>query len=115
MAANETKTRASSSQSFLKVSTSKLGEVPELLEARVDLFAGESTETIHTKLLAAEAPHDGTVDHSTADLFGADVTRFQIDALFGQIADEAAGEAIARARWIEHFFEQVSGNHEVRV
>ena len=39
----------------------------------------------------------------------------EIDALFGQIADEAAGETVARAGGIENLFEQIAGNHEVRV
>ena len=39
----------------------------------------------------------------------------QIEALLRQIADEAAGEAIARAGGIEDIFQQIAGHHEVGV
>src|ERR1700722_793352 len=73
--------------------SSKLCEVPELLEAGVYIFTGESAEAIHAEFLNAEAAHDGAVDNGPADLLGIDVAGLKIHALFGQIADEAAREA----------------------
>ena len=35
-----------------------------------------------------------------------------VQALLGEIADEAAGETVACAGWIEHVFEKITGNHE---
>src|SRR6185312_15155944 len=42
---------------------------------------------------------------------GPSVVRF--DALACEITHEAAGEAIARARWVEHVFQQKARRHEV--
>ena len=39
----------------------------------------------------------------------------QIEALLGQVADEAAGEAIARAGGIEDFLQQIARNDEMPV
>src|ERR1700733_8121568 len=101
------KTSASSSQMRFKICASKLGEVPELLEALVDVFAGERAETIHPEFFAAEAAHHGPIDHGAADLLGAPLAGLEIHALFGQIADEAAGAAVTCARGIENLFEQI--------
>src|SRR5271165_1967331 len=92
---------------------SKLGEGAKLAEALVDFGAIQRTETFDAELFATEAPHDRAVDDGAAQLAGIDVTVLQIETFFGQVADKAAGEAVARARGIEDFFEQVARDDEV--
>src|ERR1017187_5783715 len=94
---------------------SKFRELPELAEAPVDLLACQRPEAVDTKLLAAEAAQDRSINDGAPQLLRVDVAALQIETLFGQVADEAARETIARARRIEHFFKKVSRHHEVRI
>ena len=55
------------------------------------------------------------IDDRAAEFLGVDLAVVEVEALLGQIADEAAGEAIARAGRIENLFEQIAGNHEVEL
>src|SRR5580658_512669 len=85
----------------------------ELLKPCVDFRACETAETIHAEHLAAEAAHHGAVDHRPPQLGNIDAAAIRLDALSGQVADEAAGEAIARAGGVENFLQQIPRRHEV--
>ena len=76
-------------------------ELPvEGLETRVDFGTGQGTEAFHSKLLAAKAAHDGAVDDGPPPLRRVDRAIRRITTP-GQIADEPAGETIARSGGIE--------------
>ena len=81
--------------------------------AGIDLGARERAEAVHAELFAAEAAHDGAVDHGTAQFGEVHRAGFGIDTAPGQVADEAAGEAVARAGGIEDILQQVTRGHEV--
>src|ERR1035437_5491045 len=91
----------------------KRGVVFELLIAGLDLFTGQAAETVHPELFAAEAAHHGAVEHGAAQFGKVESAARGRDAPAGQIADEAAGEAIARARRVEDVFQQIARDHEV--
>src|SRR5450759_2113034 len=91
----------------------KRGVVLELLITGLDLFTGQRAETVHPELFAAETAHHGTVDHGAAQFGKVEIAVGRRDAPAGQIADEAAGEAIARARRVENVFQQIARDHEV--
>src|SRR5689334_6387735 len=91
------------------------GKGAELFEARIDLRPLKRPEAFHAELLTAETSHDGAVDHRAAQLAPADVILFQIEALLGEIADEAARETIARASGIEDRLQQIPGHGEIGV
>src|SRR5665213_1357465 len=90
-------------------------EGAELFKAGIDFFARERAEAFHSKAFAAEASHDGPVNHGAAQHAPADVIAFQAEAMLGQIADEAARETIARAGGIENIFKQVAGYDEIGI
>ena len=90
-------------------------QVFELLIAGLDFFAGQGAEAVHAELLAAEAAHHGTVDHGAAQFGKIEIAVGGRDAAPGQVADEAAGEAIARAGGVEDVFQQIARHHEVVV
>src|SRR5258705_4577270 len=90
-------------------------ELVKLFKSGIDFFTRERTETLHAEAFAAEASHDGPVNHRAAEHAAANVVPFQAEAVLGQIADESAGESIARASRIENVFEQVPGHDEIRV
>src|SRR6266481_2186997 len=94
---------------------SKFRTLPEFVEAPVDLLARQRTKAVHAELLTAEAAKNRSINDRAAQFLPVDVALLQIAALFGQIADEASRETVPGARRIEHFFEQVTGHHEVRV
>src|SRR5689334_17282769 len=98
--------------SAMRAATLKRGELAEFFEARIDLRSLERAEALHAETLTAETPHDGAVNHGTAQLAAADMVGLQIEALLREVADEAAREAIARAGRIEHSFQQVAGHDE---
>src|SRR5450759_2492076 len=91
----------------------KRGVVLELLITGLDLFTGQGAEPVHAELFAAEAAHHGTVDHGAAQFGKIEIAVRWRDAPAGQISDEAAGEAIARARRVEDVFQQIARDHEV--
>src|SRR6202012_5420061 len=70
---------------------------------------------IYAEALAAEAAHDGAVDHGAPKFIRVDIVRLQIDARSGEIAHKPARETVARARWIENVVEQITGHHEMLV
>src|SRR5207244_12523069 len=87
----------------------------ELLIARVHLGAGQRTEAVHAEFFAAETAHYGAVDDGATQIEEIDVAVTRINPARRKIADEPAGEAVARARGVEHIIEQVAGHHEVAV
>src|ERR1035437_3727644 len=108
MAAPLSRTSAASTIRLLK-----RGVVFELLIAGLDLFTGQRAEPVYPELLAAETAHDGTVNHGAAQFGEFEIAVQRGDAAAGQIADEAAGEAIARAGRVEDVFQQIARDHEV--
>jgi hypothetical protein len=73
----------------------EVGELFELVVARVDFFARERAEAVNSEPLAAVAAHHGAEDHGPVQFRLVEVRR-RVEADTGQIAEEAAGEAIAR-------------------
>src|ERR1035438_8542558 len=108
MAAALSRASAANTRSALK-----RGVVFELLIAGLDFFTGQGAEAVHPELLAAEAAHDGTVDHGAAQFGKIEIAVGGRDAAAGQITDEAAGEAIARAGGVEDILQQIARDHEV--
>src|SRR5580765_7541770 len=90
-------------------------ELVELFKSGIDFFTRERAEALHAEAFAAEASHDGPVNHRPAEHAAADVIAFQTEAVFGQVANESARETIARAGGIENVFEQVAGHDEIGV
>src|SRR5260370_10543084 len=90
-------------------------ELAELFKTGIDLCARERAEAFHAKSFAAEAAHDGPVNHGPAEHAAADMIALQAEAMLGQVADEAARETVAGAGGIEDVFEQVSGHYKERV
>src|SRR6266849_9004450 len=103
MAASSRTTPASSA-------TLERRELAELFKAGINLFARERAEALHAKAFAAEAAHDGSVNHRPAEHATADMIALQAEAVLGQVADEPAREAVAGAGGIEDIFEQVAGH-----
>src|SRR5271156_1595422 len=92
---------------------SKLGEHPELLEAGVDVGASQGPEALHAEFLAAKTAEHGAIDYSAAQDLRIDVAPFEIEAAFGEIADESAREAVARAGGVKDLLEQITGDDEM--
>src|ERR1035441_3634835 len=65
------------------------------------------------EFLAAEAAHDGSVDHGAPQFGEIEIAVMGREAAARQIADEAAGEGIARAGRVEYVFQQIARHHEV--
>src|ERR1039457_143406 len=93
--------------------TLKRGVVFELLITGLDFFTGQGAKTVDAEFLAAEAAHDGSVDHGAPQFGEIEVAVMGREAAAGQVADEAAGEGIARARRVEDVFQQIARHHEV--
>src|SRR5690349_19137126 len=91
----------------------KRGAVLEFLIACLDFVASKCAKPVHPEFLTAETSHHRSVDYRTPQLFESDHAIFGNHARARQIADEAAGEAVARASRVEHVFEQIPGHHEV--
>src|SRR5579859_3423066 len=90
-------------------------ELAELFKSGIDFFTRERAEALHAEAFAAEASHHGPVNHRAAQHAAADVVAIQAEAVFGQIADESAGETIARASGIENVLQQIPRNDEIRI
>src|SRR4249920_1764497 len=88
--------------------TLKSRAVLELPIARLDFVAGERAEAVHPEFFAAETPHHRSVDDGAAQLGEVDVAARGIDPASRQVADESAGETVARAGGIEHVVQQVA-------
>src|ERR1035438_5877890 len=86
--------------------TLKRGVVFELLITGLDFFTGQGAKTVHAEFLAAEAAHDGSVDHGAAQFGEIEIAVMGREAAAGQVADEAAGEGIARAGRVEDVFQE---------
>src|SRR5579863_4211563 len=93
----------------------KRRELAELFESSIDLRACERAETLHAKAFAAEAPQHGAVNDGAAQHAAVDVIPFQAEPVLGQIADEAAGKAVAGAGRIEDVLQQIPGHDEVGI
>src|SRR5580658_5924460 len=94
---------------------SKLGEYPELLEAGVDVGASQGPEALDAEFFAAKAAQHGAVDYGPAQVLRVDMAGFEIETAFGEIADESAGEAIARAGRVEDILQQIAGDYKMFV
>src|SRR6185436_4573512 len=70
---------------------------------------------VYSKFLAAKTAHYRAVNYRSAQILVGYFSIARVDALSGQVSDEAAGEAIARAGGIEHLLQQVAGDHEMAV
>src|SRR5665213_2287380 len=90
-------------------------EGAELFKAGIDFFTRERAEAFHAKAFAAEASHDGPVNHGSAQHAPADLIAFEAEAVLGQIADKAARETIARAGRIENIIEQIRDSDEIGI
>src|SRR6185295_12552598 len=88
-------------------------ELAELFKSGIDFFTRERAEALHAEAFAAEASHDGPVNHRAAQHAAADVVAFQAEAVFGQIANESPRETITRPGGIENIFEQIAGHDEI--
>src|ERR1017187_5286776 len=91
----------------------KRGVVLELLITGLDLFTGQGAETVHPELLAAEAAHDGTVNHGAPQFGKVEIAVGGRRAAARQVADEPARKAIARPGRVEYVFQQIARHHEV--
>src|ERR1035437_4534732 len=91
----------------------KRGVVLELLITGIDFFTGQGAEPVHPEFLATEAAHDGTVNHGAAQFGKIEFSVGGRDAAARQMANETAGEAIARAGRVEDVFQQIARDHEV--
>src|SRR2546422_84489 len=87
----------------------------EFLIARVYFGACQRAKTVYSELFAAEAAHDRAVDYRAAEIGVRDLAIAGVDALSGEVSDEAAGEAVACAGGIEDLLQQISRDHEVAV
>src|ERR1039457_5973826 len=109
MAAALSRSSAANTRSALK-----RGVVFELLIAGLDCFTGQGAKAVHPELFAAEAAHDGTVDHGAPQFGKVEIAVPGRAAAAGQRTDEAAGEASARAGGGEDGSQQIAGDHEGR-
>src|SRR5437764_684197 len=81
----------------------------EVAEALVDLFVREAADALGAELLDVEGGHHRAVDDGAAQ-------RPLVDVLVaGEVAHEAAGEGVARARRVEDGLQGVGRDGEVRV
>ena len=78
----------------------KVRQLAEKDEAVVDLLAGELLQPLGAKALARKRAHHAAVKH------GAPKGGRRELGLRGQIAEEPAGKAVARAGRVDHFFQR---------
>src|SRR5690349_5827839 len=91
----------------------KRGAGFELVITRLDLVAGQRPEPVHAELFAAEAAHDRSVDDGALQFGKIQISVAGRNAPAREVADEAAGEGIARAGRVEDVLEQVARRDEV--
>src|ERR1039457_2749656 len=108
MAAALSRSSAANTRSALK-----RGVVFELLIAGLDFFTGQGAETVHPELLAAEAAHDGTVNHGAPQFGKVEIAVGGRRAPARQVADEPARKAIARPGGVKYVVQQIARHHEV--
>src|ERR1051326_1845967 len=94
---------------------SKLRELPKFSEACVDFGTSQRFEASDAEHLAAETPHDRSINHGAAEVLLVDMALLEIATFLGKVADEPAGETIARTGRVEHLFEQIARHHEMRI
>src|SRR5579863_5883555 len=78
----------------------KVRQLAEEDEALVDLLAGERLNALGAKALDREGAHYAAVEHGAAEGGGGEF------ALRGEIAEETAGKAVARAGGIDDFLQR---------
>src|SRR5438309_1842066 len=88
------------------------GELAEFFKSSIDFGTLQSAEALHAETLTTKASHDRAVDDSAAEIPAADMVGLQIEALLRQVADKAAGEAIARSGGIKDVFEKIAWHDE---
>ena len=81
----------------------KVRELAEDDEAFVNLLAGELLEALGSEALAGVGAHDAAVEHGAAEDGRSEL------GLRGEVAEEAAGKAVASAGGIDDFFEREGG------
>src|SRR5580658_561709 len=91
------------------------GESPEFFKSLIDLFTGKIAEALNTKLLAAEAAHNGAIDDGAVQFSNIELAIAQIETAFRQVADKPSSKTVARTGGIENVFQQITGNHEESV
>src|ERR1700678_4432027 len=84
----------------------KMRESAKFFEAGIDFGSCEGTESLHSEAFTAEAPHHGAIDDGAAKFAEGDMFGLEVEALFGEVSDEASGEAIAGAGGVEDVFEK---------
>src|SRR5271168_1420502 len=102
--------RAASRTAQPNATALKIRESSKFFEAGIDFSSCEGAESLHAKAFAAEAPHHGAIDDGAAQFAAADVVAFEVETFFGQVADKASGEAVARAGGVKDVFQKVAGN-----
>ena len=78
----------------------KVRELAEDVEARIDFGARELLQALRAEALAGKGAHDAAVEHGVAPGGGREL------GLRGEIAEEAAGKAVARAGGIDDLLER---------
>ena len=88
----------------------ELGHRAQLLEALVDLLAAQPRDPLGPELLDVEGGEHGAVAHRPPQL---GVVELALDAV--EVAEEAAGEAVAGAGRVAHVLEREAGQGEEAV
>src|SRR5208283_2241093 len=78
----------------------KVSQLAEQNETVVDLLTGKGLHPLGAKALAGERTHHTAVKHGAAE---GGRSKF---ALRGQVAEESAGKAVARAGRVNHLFQR---------
>jgi len=81
----------------------KVGQLAEEHKAVVDLLAGELLQPLGAKTLAGERAHHTAVEHGAAE---GGRSEFACRGGRSQVAEEAAGKAVARAGGVHHFLQR---------
>src|ERR1019366_9270875 len=82
----------------------KVGQLAEEGEAVIDFLARELLEALGAEALHRERAHDAAIEHGAMIDGGGEF------GLRGEIAEEAAGKAVARASGVDYFFERKCGD-----
>src|ERR1700733_14780865 len=81
----------------------KVGELTEESEALIDLLSRERLHLFRTEALHRKGAHDAAIEHGLFESLQGD------PRLRGKIAEESAGERIARPRGVNYFFQRQRG------